>query len=90
MQVALCVELQIHRSGTMQSDKYSFRFTKLKGNSDSFPILRTFAAYFKSSLLAATMTKPKKFQPAILSSPNGTGILGSLNLKVEIFFLLLK
>lgn len=74
----------------MQSDKYSFRFTKLKGNSDSFPILRTFAAYFKSSLLAPTMTKPKMFQPVILSSPNGAGILGSLNLKVEIFFLLLK
>lgn len=52
--------------GNNANDKYSFRFTKFKGNSDSFPILRTFAAYFRPSPQALAITKPKKFHRAIL------------------------
>lgn len=69
--------------GNNANDKYSFRFTKFKGDSDSFPILRPFAAYFRPSPQALAITKPKKFHRAILSSfAKGTGRPESLNLKM--------
>lgn len=71
----------------MQNDKYSFRFTKFKGSSDSLPILRTFTAYFRPSLPTPIMTKPEKYHPVILSpAPKDAGILEGLNLKINLFF----
>jgi len=86
----LCVDLRIHSSGTTQSGKYSFRFAEFKGKSDSGPILRTFGAYLRPSLLAPAMTKPKKFHLVTLFPPEGAGIQKSLSLKREFIFFTFK
>lgn len=66
-------------------DKYSFTFTKVEGSSDSFPVLKTFAAYFRPSPQALSITKHTKTHMEVLS-PLAKGISMSENLKLKMGF----
>jgi len=87
-QVARRMKLEI-QFGNSANDKYSFRFTKVKGNSDSFPILKTFAAYFRPSPQALAITKHMKTHMEILS-PLAKGTSMSENLNLKMVFLTFK
>lgn len=83
-QVALNVVQEI-QLGNNANDKYSFKFTKVKGSSDSFPVLKTFAAYFRPSPQALAITKHTKNHMEILS-PLAKGISMSENLNLKMGF----